>query len=389
MPPKLGKRHFLILIGGAVLLLSLLLLTRPRSEAELRPPVTPRVVLERAEPGDMAPRVVLSGRLTPLRRARLHFEVAGRVAERRVEPGMAVVVGDELLRLDDGDYRDAAALARAALEQERSAKRRDERLLALARENVAIQQREVGRLKRLGSESLSSRSQLGVAEQQLIATQSELARLEYALESADARLRQREAELSRAERNLERSRLSAPFAGRVNSVALEVGDSVSLNQAALELVDLSSLMLDLEVPGDVAAALALGQAVELEAAGSRYHGVLVALQADPEPRTHTHPLRIRIDEGGEALSPGMLARAELPLRPLSGVLSVPVAAVLREEGRAWLFIHKDGVLERRAVELGLRQAGRVVVSSGLNAGEAVVARDVAALADAQRVRVAE
>ena len=69
-------------------------------------------------------------------------------------------------------------------------------------------------------------------------------------------------------------------------------------------------------------------------------------------------------------------------------LSVPVAAVVRRDGYAYVFTlkGKDRV-ERRRVELGRIDGERIEVRSGLQAGERVVSRGGAFLSDGDLVRV--
>ena len=64
-----------------------------------------------------------------------------------------------------------------------------------------------------------------------------------------------------------------------------------------------------------------------------------------------------------------------------------LTALLREDGKAYLFVEKDNQLSRRQVETGIRNGDAIVVLSGVNAGERIVVRDVAALSDAQTVKV--
>ena len=66
---------------------------------------------------NLDPHELVSGRLQPVRRAWLRFEVDGRVAERRVEPGQSVTAGDVLLTLDDQDYRDVLIQTEADWQQ--------------------------------------------------------------------------------------------------------------------------------------------------------------------------------------------------------------------------------------------------------------------------------
>lgn len=379
-----------LLLTLAILLLTILLVwlliaTRPEANTAMKHPLVTRVEVVRVQLADLQPQVALTGVLRPRQTASLQFEVGGKLMQRRVEPGEPVKAGDLLLELDEADYRDAVVEAEAQLRETRAAIEQDRALLELARENRDLAQKEYKRLEKLGQGSLASASNRDGARQKLLGLESELARLRFSLESGQARLSRQEAALSRARRNLQRTRLEAPFDGRVNRVLVEVGDSLQANTPALELIDSEVLELRLEVGGDVAAALSLGQSVTVRLDDRRLPGELVALQVDPDPETHTHPIRIRIP--GEGLLPGELGQVALPLRARKDALVVPASALLREEGGQYLFVVHDGRLERRPVTAGIRIGDRQAIRRGVEAGEQVVARDVEVLNDGLEVEI--
>jgi len=335
---------------------ALLLLFPPRQEVERRAPVPTPVVTDRVERADLAPLEEVSGYLQPVRRAWLTFEVAGRVVQRRVEPGQSVAAGAVLLALEDGDYRDVLE--------------RDRRLLELAVRSRKLQEQEVERLRRLGERSLASKTRLGDAEALLVQRLSEEARLRAAVD--------------RAERDLARSRLRAPFAGRVNQVMLELGDYARKGDRAVQLVA-SRLDFVARVRGDVARSLAIGAPVQVQVGERLRTADVVAVQPDPDPATFTHEVRLRLPP--EETRDGMTARARLPLPPLKAVLVVPDTAVLLDEDGAWLFRLAGDRLQRVQVQPGPRVGRLRVILEGIDEGDRVVVRDVAALADGQLVTV--
>jgi RND family efflux transporter MFP subunit len=361
----------------------LLVLTRPASKPELKVLAPPRVEVVPVQIRDIQPYDPVTGRLRPRRAAALHFEVQGNLAQRLVEPGQRVARGELLLQLENDDYQDAVTDASARLIEEEAAVRRDGSLLQLASENLVLAEREFERMERLGRDSLASGSRRDETRQRMLQSSSEQARLAYSVETGEARLTMRKSRLQRALRDLERTRLKAPFDGTVNQVQVYLGDRVDATRVVLELIQDDELDLYMEVMGSTAAALRLGQQVEVVAGERQLRGTVVALQLDPDPRTYTHPVKVRIP--GEGLLPGMLATARLWLRSQPGVRVIPLSALLRENGRDYVFVVNGERLERRAVELGIRHGSVQVILAGLDAEESVVARDVAALSDAQRV----
>jgi RND family efflux transporter MFP subunit len=362
----------------------LLVVTRPEQNPELREAVSPRVQVDVVALHDLQPLATVSGRLDPARKAALHFELSGQVDARPVEPGQTVQQGELLLALASGDFVDALAEAEAQLAQETRNIERDRDLLKLSQRNYTLQQSELARLQKLGADSLVSESRLDESRIRLIQLEAETAQLKASVASADSRLALREAARNRAARNLERTRLQAPFAGTVNAVAVQRGDYVTPSQTVVDLIDSSMLDLYLEVRGDVAHALQPGQAVEVSVNGSSLQGEVLALQVDPDPVTFTHAVRVRLP--GDRARPGQVAEASLPLQPLRQVAAVPSTAVLYDEGRAYVFRVNADTLELVEVRLGPRVGELQVVGQGINASDQIVTRDVAALSHGQKVQ---
>lgn len=392
MTTSTSPRHWrwpaLLLLLALLLLIGLLLwVTRPTPAALLvtlpRQHVETVAVVRR----ELRPEQQIYGRLQPARHSELRLLVSGEVIERLVEPGVAVSSGDHLLQLRRDDFVDAEREAAARLAEERAAIQRDRELLQLAQRAVALQQAEMARLEQLGSESLASRSQLGEARQRLLQQQAEAARLQFTVTSAPARLTLRQVALQQAQRNLQRTTLVAPFSGRVARVHLDQGDYTTPATVAVELIDDRQLDLYMELP--TAVTHPLTAALPVQAAGRQWLAELVATTPLPQPTTHTWPLRLRLP-ADPTLYAGMLASATLPLPPRTDVLTVPAAALLREEGEAWLFRLDAATqrLEQLAVSVGIRYRGLYEVSAPtLRAGDRVVARDVALLTDGQAVVV--
>ena len=376
-------RAVLLIVAVTAATLFLLVATRPDKGAGQRGLELARVQVVEVSLSDLSPTEELAGRLQPRRLAQLHFEVKGALRLRPVEPGMKVRRGDILLQIDDGDYRDALLEATSLLQQEQAGIARDRQLLKLARRNARLQKKEVERLKKLRRGTLVARSNVDAARQKLIQLQSEQARLQYSVDTATARLSLRKASVERARRNLERTRLRAPFDGIINKIQVQVGDYVNTGQTVAQLIDNSSLEMYVEVRRKVASALKLGQSVNVVLASKRVQGRLVALQNDPDNNTFTHAVRVRLPAG--VGRPGDVARARFPLQSLKAVVSVPASAVVVDEGSAYVMRVRGDVLQRRPVMVGARVANRIVIVQGLRSGDVVVSRDVASLSDGQKV----
>jgi RND family efflux transporter MFP subunit len=381
-------RRFLLSLAiliVTVLIILLLIATRPEANMEIKEPVVTRVEVTRVAQRDILPQVSYTGLLRPRQTASLRFEVSGELKQRHVEPGQLVQAESLLLQLEEADYRDALTEASSQLSETQATLQRDRKLLDLASENRRLAEREYARLEKLGKGSLASVSTLESSRQQLINLQAEEARLAFSLESSKARLERQQAARNRAQRNLDRTRLLAPFDGRVNRVMVETGDYVTANTLVLELIDTSNLELQVAVNGDVVEALQLGQQLTVDIGARQVSGKLIALQYDPDTQTHTHPLRIQVASDG--LIPGQLGQVRLPLRARKAALVVPAAAMLREEGKYYVFLVEDNKLSRQEITPGIRDGDLQVVLHGLQPNQQLVARDVDVLSEGNEVQI--
>jgi len=379
----IAHKYTLFLAIGIVLIIAVMIVTKPEPKLEQRelPPL--QVSVTQAKARDIQPRRQVGGLLQPAQQARLQFRVDGRVAAQLVEPGQTVTKGDEILRLEDDDLRDSKQEAEARLTQEKAAVARDTKLLELAKRNVELQQTEVERQQQLETKSLASRTSQESAQQRLIQLQTELEQLKYAVASGNARIEIQQAATNRAIRNWQRSRLTAPFSGIVNQVMVKAGDDIAAKDVVIELIDTTQLEFYTEVEEATAAQLQLGQEIELTVDGNNYGATIIALQRHPDPKTYTYELRARMANPG--LLPGGPAEANLLMPILKDAVIVPVSAVVHDDGQSYLFVVQNNILKKQPVVLGVRQDDLQVIKQGLTAGETIISAGGAGLSDGLKV----
>ncbi len=370
---------------AAILAVFALLWTHKGPEAKLEDLPSLKVVILEVQRQDILPTESLTGRLQPAKTAQLKFEVQGRVQERLVEPGIFVERGYELLKLDAQDLQDQYTQAQSQYDIELAGIQRDQRMLTLAKQNLKLQESEVERFEKLKSDSLISASQLDAARQQMLSLDSQVSELQYKVATSKARLSLKESERDVAQRNFQRATLIAPFSGFVNEINIDVGDYVTATEIVAKIVDTSTLDLQLDVRGEVVAALTLDQEINVLVGDKTIPGKLIALQPDPKLSTNTHAIRIRLP--GDEVQSGMLANADLPLGQQEDVITIPVSSVATNAGESFIYLYEEGILHKQSVNISNRVGSQYIISSGLKAGTKIVARDVAGLKDGQRVIV--
>ena len=206
-------------------------------------------------------------------------------------------------------------------------------------------------------------------------------------EQANSSFVQAEAEAKRADARLatlgagSRSRvlsITAPVSGTVT--ALSSGAGAYLNDPTASLMTIANLervWVTANVPEDLVAAVAKGQAAEVELSafpGQKWKGSISFVSAVLEADTHRNKARIAFANSDGKLKPNMYASVNIAV-PQAAAVSVPTSALLMNNDSVTVFIETaPWTFERRAVELGREDNDNVRILSGLSGAERVVVR---------------
>ncbi|MBL8131985.1 MAG: efflux RND transporter periplasmic adaptor subunit [Anaerolineae bacterium] len=223
------------------------------------------------------------------------------------------------------------------------------------------------------------------ANASLVAAQAALDRLDNGAEESN--LRAAEIALLQAQNALEQARaardrlaLIAPFDGIVARNALRVGEPPPAQDAAVVLVDLDSLFIDLSVDETDVVELAVGQpaALSFDALPDAEIGGEVSEIAVAPLRAAglvTYPVRVRLSRLDDAVRIGMSATATITVRALSDVLVVPnrFIRIDRTTGDAFVTVERGvGRYEEVRVSLGVRNEIESEVTAGVSEGDSLV-----------------
>jgi cobalt-zinc-cadmium efflux system membrane fusion protein len=86
------------------------------------------------------------------------------------------------------------------------------------------------------------------------------------------------------------------------------------------------------------------------------------------------PIVADLENDDAHYKPGMFVWVELPQGDVRDVPAVPAAAVMRHEGRAFVFVPADGGFRRIDIETGIESDDFVEVVRGVEPGQQIVAR---------------
>lgn len=174
--------------------------------------------------------------------------------------------------------------------------------------------------------------------------------------------------------SLEPYRISAPISGRVLERAVNEGESLD-GQTLFTIGDLSVVWAELAVFPHDAAAIRIGQAVEVYADrnSAAQRGALDYIAPDSDPQRRSVRVRATLDNSGGTWRPGQFISAELVLVEHPAAIAVPQSALQDIDGQPSVFVEgKDGGFMPRALKLGAQDRHYAEVRAGLQAGERIV-----------------
>jgi len=229
-----------------------------------------------------------------------------------------------------------------------------------------------------------------LADQQFISPNA-LDNSRAALDAARAGLALAQAQLQTVRVGLRDAALVAPIAGLVAKRHALPGEKLSVEQPVLSIVDLATLELAGSVGTHEIAQLAPGLPVEVRVEGLEepVRGALARIAPAAEPGTRSIGVVVVLPNREERLRAGQYAIARVTLPDATLRLTLPLSAVAEPSGQAQVWVLADGVLARRNVSLGRRDAalGRVEVLAGVGPASQVLAARFDSLREGARAVV--
>ena len=328
---------------------------------------------------DLVVPVIAEGAVRARRSAEIKFELAGRITNVLVQEGQRVRRGQRLATLDDREYQVALEEARSnRLQALGQIAVEDEHLSGgtQAQRQLDEQLSELEAMERRGEITKEERRareiELGVQAVKEGAYRRELLEVRSGLATARA------AE-QRAELNLERTVLRAPFDGVVRGLVLATGERVQTGQTLCTVIDDVDVEAEIGVLEADLKGLDVGRPVlvTIPALDETIPATVdvISPEIDPDSRTCSVLIRLRSEDG--KIKPGMFVRASIAGSIHPNTLVVPTAAILTRDSRPLVFRVEGDRAKWVYVELGRRndhavEIARVVQGGAIEPGTLVV-----------------
>ncbi len=339
-----------------------------------------------------------SGYITPRRRATIAAKITGRVTGVFFDEGTRVAAGQLLSTLDDSDVRRSLDSAKAD---------RDASQAAIADYEVQLKNAQIllHRAEQLQKAGVQTQEALDNAS---TAADSLKAKIELARQQVAAS----EARIGVAQQAVDNCTIRAPFAGIVVSKDAQVGEMVSPNSAGggftrtgiATIVDMKSNEIEVDVNESFIARVENGQQVTatLDAypdkpIPSKVRTVIPT--ADRQKATVKVRITILNLEKYDFILPDMgvkvafleneqpAAKDKSKDKGPQAVAFIPKGAVRSDANASFVFLVRDGRVERRAVSLGMDRGTDVAILAGVTPGDSLVVKGPESLHDGDKIEI--
>ena len=253
----------------------------------------------------------IRGRTQNKRSVNVQSQISGLVKDRFVERGDSVAAGDLLCEITLED--------RAALLAEASA----------AAEQAKIEHE--GSLK-LSKEGLQS---------------------ETVIAQTKARLASAVARQKRAQLDIQRLKITAPFAGVIEDIHMEAGQFVTPGSACATLVDLDPMLIVGQVAESELHYVRPGMAARaILSSGAEVGGDVTFVASTAEPGTRTYQLEVKLDNRDRVVPSGITAQIILPVETVTAQKISPALLVLDDEGAVGVrTVNREAFVEFNKVQI--------------------------------------
>jgi len=195
-----------------------------------------------------------------------------------------------------------------------------------------------------------------------------------------------------AKQNLKDARLVAPVAGVIGRKSIEVGENVMPGQTAFSLLDIRSVKVKIAVPEREMAHLPVHAEAQIEIpalSDARYSGKIIEKGVVADGATHTYEVKIRLDNKGGELMPGMVCNVSINSgSDTDKRFILPNSAVqVTEKDEHFVWGVNNGTVTKIKVKVGALTGMGVVIENGLNEGVEVITEGMQKVSEGMKVNV--
>lgn len=324
------------------------------------------VDIARVSKGTLHQTINVPGRVVSKLNVNVSSSSSGQIIEVKVIEGQKVKKGDTLVRLEN--------------EEAISDIKRAEGNLLSAKEETALANKTLKRMRRALTLGAISQQQMEEAEASLKSAQ---AKENVAKES------RRTAQLS-----LDKLSVVAPFDGTVTAKFAQIGQWITPSDTIFTLTDLSQREIEVKVDSADSNSISVGQSVFMASDASPDKTWTesvrrIASTANRNDGTNTVSVFISLGHSSPTLRMGQQVDAEIRIFSRNNTTKLPISAVITRNGKSWVGTIRNGRVHFVSIDTGMEDLTHVEVLSGVSPMQKIIIPEGGDLQEGDRVRISK
>ncbi len=306
------------------------------------------VDIEIVKPHSLSENLEVTGTLAANQEVNIASELMRKVVAVHVREGNFVAKGTLLFQLDDADLQ---AQLEQLLQREKLAQLNEDRLKELILHDAAVQQ-------------------------------------DY--DQASTNLKVLQAEIRQLQVTIDKTRIRAPFDGRIGIIRSYPGALVTPNTLLANFVDDKQIKVEFSVPEKYARAITSGSEQEftVESDEKIHKARVISSETHLDESTRTLLIRAVTSNVGRTLIPGQSARLKLTISTEAEALTVSSQALVPSSQGYGVYLAKGNRVTLSPVEIGQRGPHDVQIVKGVSAGDSVITSNLLRLTPGASVHFA-
>jgi multidrug efflux pump subunit AcrA (membrane-fusion protein) len=330
-------------------------------------------------------------------------KLAAKIVSVAVQNGQYVNVGDTIAALDDQDIQNNIKTAQAQIavyEKQVQSSEQSVNSAQVAMEKLKINvddaQHNYDRQKTLFEGKAISQTDFETSEKTLNSAKADydsgnasIQTAEANIETAKANLQAQKVALEKSQGDLANTVIKAPISGVISGKSMNVGQMASIGTTLATVNDISSVYATIQVPQGKISNAKVGQATTVVVDGSdqTYNGTIQYMDSVADSTSRVFNCKVKINNNDRSLSPGTYGKVTLVSDQKNDVITVPVNALVGNEGDYSVFINDNGTAKKTKVIIGQTDENNVEITSGIKDGDQIICTNTSTLQDGDEVDV--
>ncbi len=156
----------------------------------------------------------------------------------------------------------------------------------------------------------------------------------------------------------------------------------------ITLDDLKKVVIDIKVPENYVGVIKPGLKVEITSSAFKkiFNGNIETISSRIDPSTRSILSRVLVDNSNFEIIPGQLMTVKI-IYDETNEIGVPESAVTIQGKTAFVYVVNNEIAEKKNIEIGKRNFGKVSVLSGIEEGDLVISEGVSKVRNKAKVKI--